>query len=133
MVMRFVGWLALGVSALVFGACGGGGGGGGSQGNCNPGPTATVTLTPSGLARSSVCVTPSGTLTFTNADTAVHDIEATDSAACPELNVGPIGPAQSKSVTVSANSQVCSFHVANSSAYDGTVAISSVITTGPGY
>jgi plastocyanin len=128
-----------GISVAVFllvpllGACGGGAGDGGGSGTCTPGSTASIRITSSGVSPTAVCVLPGGTVTFTNNDSAAHDIES--GATCTELNLGSIAAAQSKSATLP-TVEVCPFHDAgapSNMAFQGTVAVTSAPAQGPGY
>jgi len=85
------------------------------------------------VSPAAVCVQPGGSVTFTNADTVQHDVES--GVACPELNLGVIAPAQSKTATFPV-AEVCPFHDAGAPgnmAFQGTVAVTSTPTSGPGY
>ncbi len=121
-------------AALGVGACGGGGGGGGSGGGstCSPGQTASLTLQATGLSPPNVCVLPGGSVTFHNADTADHDVEF-DTPGCP--TVGDIAPGAQVTATFRTQ-QNCSFHDArnaSSSAFQGTVAVTTATVGGGGY
>jgi hypothetical protein len=122
-------------AGALLGGCGGGGGSSSSSGtgSCTPGPTAAFTISSTGLTPRAVCVLPGGSVTFTNSDTVPHDIES--GTTCTELNLGPIPAGQSKVVTFP-TTQTCTFFEAAHStnpAFQGTVAVSSGMTTGPGY
>lgn len=125
--------LALGVTAVGLAACGGGGGGGGGAATCSPGPTAALSITPTGISPTNVCVSPNGQVTFSNTDTvAHHDIEF-DTAGCP--TVGDIAPGAQKTVAFPSVSN-CSFHDganAASAAFKGTVAVTTIVVSGGGY
>jgi plastocyanin len=134
--MRHVAWLALGGAAVLLGACGGGGSGssGGATGTCTPRQSATITIQASGVSPTAVCVLPNGTVTFTNSDAVAHDIEST--AACAELDLGSIAPQQSKTTLAFETAGTCTFHDQtnpSNASFQGTVAVSSAPTTGPGY
>ncbi len=123
------------VGATWLGGCGGGGGGSGNggSGSCTPRSTASVAINASGFTPKAVCVLPGGSVTFMNADTVAHDIES--GTTCASLNLGSIGAGQSVAATFP-TAEVCPFmDVAHSSdpAFQGTVAVSSGMTTGPGY
>ena len=121
------------VAATLLGACGGNDGGGGGTGTCNPGPTATITIRATGVTPKAVCVVPTGTVTFTNSDTAPHDIES--GATCPQLNLGVIAAGGSQMATLP-TAAVCPFHDQldpTNTAFQGTVAVSSGQVGGPGY
>ncbi len=127
-----MGSMLLVAAAAWLGGCGGGGSGNGS-GSCNPGPTASVTINASGFTPKAVCVVPTGQVTFMNADTVAHDIES--GATCASLNLGPIAAGKS-AVASFQTAETCSFVDAAHSAdpaFQGTVAVSSGTTTGPGY
>jgi len=120
-------------AAQLLAACGGGSSSSSSSGSCTPGPTATITITAGGFTPRAVCVLPSGTVNFTNSDTATHDIES--GTTCTQLNLGPIPAGQTKTVTFP-TTEICTFFEAaqsSNAAFQGTVAVSSAPTTGPGY
>ena len=135
--MRHVTWLAVVGAVVLLGACGGSsssGGGGGGGGSCTPRQTASITIQSTGVSPVAVCVLPSGTVTFTNSDTAAHDIEST--GGCTELNLGSIASQQSKTTAAFATTGTCTFHDQSNptnAAFQGTVAVSQAPTTGPGY
>ncbi len=123
------------VGATWLGGCGGGGGGSGNggSGSCTPRSTASVAINASGFTPKAVCVLPGGSVTFMNADTVAHDIES--GATCASLNLGPIAAGKS-AVASFQTAETCSFVDAAHSAdpaFQGTVAVSSGTTTGPGY
>jgi plastocyanin len=129
-------WVPVAGALAVLGACGGSSnsGGGGSQ-TCTPGPTAAIVITASGLTPVNVCVSPGGTVTFTNSDTAAsHDIEfETGGASCP--TVGQLAPGAHVAV-VFPTAATCTFHDGNSpsnAAFRGTVAVTQVTVSGGGY
>lgn len=133
--MTTTGWMMTGAAVLGL-ACGGGGSGGGGGGGsqtCTPGPTAAITITASGLSPINVCVQPGGQVTFTNRDSAAsHDIEF-ESGGCP--TVGEITSGASKTATFP-TSVNCTFHDGHnpsSTAFRGTVAVSSAMVSGGGY
>jgi plastocyanin len=72
-------------------------------------------------------------VTFTNNDTASHDIEST--GTCTALNLGTIAAGQS-GTAMFPTTTTCTYqdatHAGNA-AFQGTVAVSSAPTTGPGY
>jgi len=119
--------------ALGAAACGGsGGGGGGGSNSCSPGPSASMSITASGLSPVNVCVQPGGTVTFSNTDQAVHDIEF-DSTGCP--TVGDIAAGAQMAVTFPTQGN-CTFHDgrnASNAAFQGTVAVTAVQVSGGGY
>lgn len=121
-------------AAALLAACGGGGtSGGGGSGSCTPEQTALVTITAGGFAPKAVCLLPGGAVTFANGDSVAHDIES--GMTCQALNLGPIAAGQSRSVTLP-TAATCPFFDAarsNDPAFQGTVAVSSAPTTGPGY
>jgi len=129
-------WLATGaalVALVALASCGGDGGGGGETGTCNPSSTAAITISASGVSPTAVCVLPGGTVTFTNSDSAQHDIEPIGN--CPALALGQLAPSESKTATFS-SAQICTFEDADNAgnaAFQGTVAVSQTTTTGPGY
>jgi plastocyanin len=130
------GWFALGAVAALVG-CGGGGGGGGGGGTCTPASTAAVAVTATGLSPMAVCVTPGGTVTFTNSDAVQHAMQA-DSGCVgfSAVTLAPSGTQSASAAVAFASAQTCTFHVADKagdSAFQGTVAVSSTTTTGPGY
>lgn len=128
-------WLVV-VSLVGFAACGGSstGTGGPVAGTCTPGQTSAVALSASGVLPKAVCVLPAGTVTFTNGDTVAHEIQFTG-ASCPAANLGPIAASQSAAATFPAEA-ICNFRDAaapGNVAFQGTVAVSTGIATGPGY
>ncbi len=124
---------ALIAAAAVIAACGGGSSSKQGNGSCQPGMTATVNITAGGVAPQAVCVLPNGTVTFNNGDTAAHDIEST--GACTQLNLGSIAAGQS-ATAMFPTTATCTYqdaaHAGNA-AFQGTVAVSTGTTTGPGY
>jgi plastocyanin len=123
---------AMFVAAAFLGGCGGSSSSGGS-GSCSPGPTASITINSGGFSPRAVCVVPGGSVTMRNADTVAHDIES--GVTCTELNLNSIAAGQTRTVTFQ-TSQTCTFFDAahsNDAAFQGTVAVSSAPTTGPGY
>jgi len=129
--MRLVTLLGAGAAVLGLTACGGGGGGGGSN-SCSPGPTAAITISATGTSPTNACITPGGTVTFTNNDTAAHhDIEFDNSCATG----GDIAPGAQKTVTFPTSGN-CKYHDSNSSAnaaFQGTVAVTTTTVSGGGY
>ncbi len=132
--MRIAGWAALTTAVAALSACGGGGGGGGGGSTtCNPSAAAAITISSTGITPTAVCVTPGGSVTFTNSDTVPHDIEA--AAGCTAQNLGSIDPAQTRVVTFP-TSQTCTFQdnaKPGNSAFQGTVAVNTTTVTGSGY
>lgn len=137
--MRTVLTFALYTAALSLGGCGGGStGGGGGGGSCTPRTTAAVTILSTGLSPTAVCVQTTGTVTFTNQDTAAHTL-ASD-AVCPELN-GKVVPARVGTVDgtavvtfTAATAKVCTYAAApTGAAFVGTVAVNDGLVEGPGY
>lgn len=125
-------WLLVAAS-LGAAACGGDGGTVTTGGGCTPTGAASITITSTGVAPKAVCVLPGGSVTFANQDSVAHDIEA--GTACPALNLGSIPAGQSRAATLTA-AGVCTYSDATSptnTAFQGTVAVSSAPTTGPGY
>ncbi len=124
---------ALIAAAALAAACGGGSSSKQGNGSCNPGQTATVNITANGVSPQAVCVQPNGTVTFNNTDTAAHDIQST--GTCAELNLGSIAAGQS-ATAMFPTTATCTYqdatHAGNA-AFQGTVAVSSSMTTGPGY
>ena len=120
-------------AAALLAACGGGTSDGGGSGNCTPGQAALVTVAAGGFTPRAVCVVPGGSVTFANGDTVAHDIES--GTTCPALNLGPIAAGQSMTATLPTAATCPFFDAAHSNdpAFQGTVAVSSAPTTGPGY
>ncbi len=121
------------ILAAGLAACGSSSNSSGGGSTCNPGSSTSMSITSSGFSPKSVCLTPGGTVTFNNTDTAPHDIES--SGSCSDLNVGTIAAGQSKDVSL-ANAEVCSIHDANNAsntAFQGTVAVTTSTATGGGY
>ncbi len=131
--MRSTIGVALLVAAASLAGCGGSpSGGNGGGGSCTPGATASITIRSSGITPTAVCVLPTGSLTFTNSDTAAHDIE---SGTCTDLNLGSIAAGASRVATFS-TTETCPFHDAGSpsnTAFQGTVAVTTAPASGPGY
>ncbi len=124
---------ACAMAALSLVGCGSGNGGGSGSSSCTPGNTASMTIKSTGLSPSAVCLLPGGTLTIQNGDTAPHDIES--GATCPMLNVGTIAAGPSVNVTMP-TAETCVFQDADNptnGAFQGTVAVSSSMTSGGGY
>lgn len=126
--------LALCSAATLLGACGGSSNNN-SGATCNPGGTAAITIKSTGMSPMNVCVLPSGTLTFTNSDTAPHDMVS--DATCPELNTGSIAPSGGTAMVTFANTaKICSFHDslnASNPAFQGFVNVTTAPVGGPGY
>ena len=100
---------------------------------CTPAATAQVTVSSTGFEPTAVCVLPGGTVTFNNADTVAHDIES--GTTCTALNLGSIPAGMSVGATLP-TAAVCTFFDAAHStnpAFEGTVAVTSSMTIGPGY
>jgi plastocyanin len=120
--------------ATLLGACGGSMNNNNGSGSCNPGGTAAITIKSSGMTPMNVCVLPSGTVTFTNSDTAPHDMVS--DATCPELNTGSIAPSTTATVTFANTTKVCSFHDSlnpSNTAFQGFVNVTTAPVGGPGY
>ena len=131
--MRTVTCMTLFASAALLGACGGSDNGGGG-GTCTPGPTTAVTITSAGVTPKAVCVRPTGTVTFTNNDTANHDIRHSGTT-CTELDLGVIAPSGSATATLP-TAAICQYHDALSpanAAFQGIVAVTTGQVGGPGY
>ncbi len=125
-------WIVLGFAAGLS-ACGGSSSDGGGQGSCSPTMSTGFTLSAAGVSPKAACVLPAGTVTFTNSDTASHDIVS--SGGCPDLVVGAIAPSQQKSVVLS-TIEICTFHDASNAtntAFVGTIAVNNAMVSGPGY
>jgi plastocyanin len=88
---------------------GGGGGGGGGTGVS----AATITITASGVSPSSVTIASGNRVTFVNNDTVVHEMASdphpihTD---CPGLNIGQLGPGQTRDTANLTTRRTCGFH-----------------------
>lgn len=125
---------AFAVSAVVaLCACGGGGGGGGG-GTCNPGATAAFTIRSTGITPTAVCVLPSGTVSFNNADAVAHTVTSTDCAA----ELSGLGSITANGGTATASfgttQKTCTFSVNPGNApFQGTIGVTSVPQQGPGY
>ncbi len=121
------------LAAALFAGCGGGSGSMSGGGSCTPGQSASISITSTGVTPQAVCVLPNGTVTFMNNDTSAHDIEST--GTCTQLNLGSIAAGQSDTALFPTTA-TCTFgdatHAGNA-AFQGTVAVSSAPTTGPGY
>jgi plastocyanin len=128
MTMRKLWWTALAVGALA--GCGSSNSGGGS---CTPVSTTNIAISSTGVTPKAVCVLPGGTVKFNNDDTAAHDIES--GASCPALNLGSIAAGANATATLP-TSGTCNFHDEldpTNVAFQGTVAVTSATTSGPGY
>ena len=136
--MGFAGRVAVAAVVLGLAACGGGGGGAAS---CNPGPTASMSITAAGLSPTNVCVSPGGTVTFTNNDAAKlinpdPPGKMYNTASCPAIaELTPRGTAGASQQATFANTVNCTFHDGDNAAvvFSGTVAVTSVVVTGGGY
>ncbi len=128
-------WVTL-IGAALLGACGGGSSSKQGGGSCTPGQSASVGIGASGFTPVAVCVLPAGTVTFTNHDSAAHDVEASSTAsACTGLNLGSIAAGQAATASFP-TAAVCTFHDAahaSDMAFQGTVAVTTGQATGPGY
>jgi plastocyanin len=123
--------LALCAAAASLGACGGSSNSGG--GTCTPGSTASITIKSTGVTPMAVCIVPGGSVTFTNTDTATHELVS--DASCTELDTGMLGSGATAMVTFP-SAKTCSFHdsvSASNTAFQGTVAVTSAPVGGPGY
>jgi plastocyanin len=124
------------IAATVLAACGGGTSSTQGNGGCTPGQSAAVTIAASGVSPKAVCVLPNGTVTFTNHDTVAHAIEESPQiAACTGLNLGSIAAGQAATAPFP-TAATCTYHdssVPNDDAFKGTVAVTNVPATGPGY
>jgi len=93
-----------------------------------------MTISSSGVSPKAVCVLPSGTVTFTNSDTAPHGVEF-DASACPGVSSVTVAAGTSKAVPFPLVA-TCTFHDSGSpanSAFQGTVAVAQAAVSGPGY
>ncbi len=120
-------------AAAVIAGCGGGSSSKQGNGSCTPGMSASVSITATGVSPKAVCVQPGGTVTFHNNDSGAHTLQAT--GACSELNLGPIAAGQSDTAMF-ATTATCTYADAahaSDAAFQGTVAVASAPTTGPGY
>lgn len=118
------------ITAILLVACGGANGGSGS---CNPGSIAAIVIKAGGVTPAAVCVLPGGSVTFTNEDTAAHDIQS--GAACPQLNLGPIPAGESRMATFPTVA-TCSFRdelQPTNAAFQGLVSVTTGPVQGPGY
>lgn len=131
--MRLGTYLALSAAAAILGGCGGSSNSGGGN-TCNPGTTAAITIKSTGVSPVAVCVLPGGSVTFTNSDTATHDLVS--DGTCPELNTGPLAGSGGTVTLTFPTAKTCSFHDsvnASNTAFQGTVAVTTAPATGPGY
>jgi plastocyanin len=124
------------IAAALLAACGGGSSSSQGNGGCTPGGSASVTIAATGVSPKAVCVLPGGTVTFTNQDSAAHDIEQNGSiTSCTGLNLGAIAAGQAATAPFPA-AATCGYEDAGHATDDrfqGTVAVTSVPATGPGY
>jgi len=96
--------------------------------------TAAIALNAMGVSPKNACVLPGGTVTFTNNDTAAHDIEF-GAAGCP-TSLGPITPSGGAVTGTFPTQGNCSFHDADNptnTAFQGTVAVTTGTVGGGGY
>lgn len=122
---------SIAMASALLGGCGASSSSG--SGTCTPGSTASVAITSTGFSPKAVCVLPGGSVTFTNTDSVAHDVES--GQVCTQLNLGPIDAGQSRTVTFP-TAETCTFADAahtSDAAFQGTVAVSSGTTSGPGY
>ncbi len=124
------------IAAALIAGCGGGSSSSQGNGSCTPGQSASLSVASTGFSPQAVCVLPGGTVTFTNHDTAPHDVEETGTTAgCTGLNLGSIAASQSATASF-ATAATCQFHDAahaSDAAFQGTVAVTTGPATGPGY
>lgn len=130
--MRVAVGLFTGVLAVAVAGCGGSSGGGGQT--CNPGPSFTLTIGSGGaVTPTNACVTPGGTVTFQNNDTASHHVEF-DQSGCPAA--ADVSPGQSGAITFPTAVQ-CTYHVSGSgggaATATGTVIATTAQQSGGGY
>jgi len=128
--MGFAARLAAAAAALGLAACGGSGGSGAAS--CTPTTTAATTITATGISPTNVCVSPLGTVTFTNSDTVSHHIEF-EPSNCPTM---PEIPAGRQGTATFPTEGTCSFHDGNNAsaaAFQGAVAVTSIVVSGGGY
>ncbi len=122
-------------TVALLGACGGSSSSSGGGSTCTPTMSPTMTLKSTGVTPMAVCVLPTGTVTFTNTDTASHDIEDTGTT-CPQLNLGAIAAGTSKTTVAFPTVMVCTFHDQlnpTNTSFQGTVAVTNAPQPGPGY
>ena len=109
--------------AMALSACGGGGGGGAS---CDPQQSAALTITSTGVTPANVCVTPGGTVTFTNSGPVQHHIEF-DNNCATAVDLAP-GAQASVPFPTAGN---CPYHDSSAgAAFQGVVAVTTVTVTG---
>ncbi len=75
--------------------------------------SASIMVTGAGLSTSSVTVQPGGAVTFTNNDSAPHEIASNPHPThtqCPELNLGVLQPGGSATVMMANKAETCGFH-----------------------
>src|SRR5579859_6351712 len=94
---------ALSLFALVAAGCA-------SSGTASAPGTAGVSITSSGVAPASVSVVVSGRVTFTNNDTASHQIAADNTTACSFLSGPAMIHGTSWTASMSATVQTCTYH-----------------------
>jgi plastocyanin len=98
---------------LLLAFCGGGGTGPSPGGNPNPSNPFTFTITSAGVSPKELTV-PLGTrVLFVNRDTRRHDMDSDphpEHDDCPEINVGPLNPGQSRETQNLNTVRTCAFH-----------------------
>lgn len=129
------GWVAVfAVVSLAGAGCGGGGGGGGG-GSCNPLATVQFTISATGLAPTADCVQPgTNNVGFRNTDVASHDVHF--DANCGQASASLTVPAATTTTTTFGSAGTCTFHLddkGTDAKFQGTLGISTLPVTGPGY
>ena len=126
--MRVAHCITLLVGTALLGACGGTSSSGGGAGCAM---TATASIAAAGVTPKAICVVPGGSVTFTNGDTAQHNMAVTGTS-CPAgpglLNPGASGTATFPTATA------CQFHDAlapTNTAFQGNIAVNAAPP--PGY
>ncbi|BDG05126.1 cupredoxin domain-containing protein [Anaeromyxobacter oryzae] len=125
-------WTVVVAAAALVGGCGGSSASTGGSGGCTPTQPASVAIDASGFTPKILCVPAGGTVTFTNGDSASHDIES--GMTCQGLNLGTIAAGQSKTVAFPGAATCPFFDAAHSSdaAFQGTVTVTPTPSTGGG-
>jgi plastocyanin len=113
-------WLAsatlTGVLALTLWSCGGGGSPAGPSSGGGGGTaveTTTVTITGAGVSPKAIIVNAGAKITFVNNDSKTHEPSSNPHPShtqCPELNVGSLGPGESRETSAAVGGRTCGYH-----------------------
>jgi plastocyanin len=108
---------------LIAAACGGttGGPDPSSSGGRGSVSSVTVTITSAGLSPKSITAAKGSTVVFVNKDTVTHVPSSNPHPVhtdCPEINVGPLAPGESRATQALNNARTCGFHDHNNPSND---------------